>query len=117
MRGIVKRGNPQDAYQRDVKVEIFGHASANTGNLALRARAHQAFTGQHGAHPLAAIGTEIRVILNDFAAIVAVHNNLHPYEDTPDCGKKFPPSLRWMRLLVGAVGIPKMPSRRIRRRG
>src|SRR5437763_8678353 len=66
--------HPDEADQRDVKIEVFREAKANPGNSTAVTWTHQALPPRWGAgHTFAAISAKIGVVLNDLAAIVAIH--------------------------------------------
>src|SRR5207249_6273025 len=48
-------------------------AHADAGDFAAFPRSHQALSGQNAAHARATVGTNVRVILNVLAAVIAVH--------------------------------------------
>lgn len=83
---------PNDPDQGDVNVEVLGETGADTCDFAPDARTDEAFTGYDRANALAAVGAVDGIFLNDFSAVVAVHNQLLRsclFNDTAFAEKKF----------------------------
>lgn len=64
---------PQHANQGYVEIEVLGEARADARNFPSRLWTDEPTTTLYRTDPLAAIGAKISVILNDFAAVVAIH--------------------------------------------
>jgi hypothetical protein len=69
-----RRDQPYNPHQGDVQIEVFGHSGAHAGNFAARARADKPLASYDCAYSLAAVRAMRRIILNDFAAVIAVHS-------------------------------------------
>src|SRR5437870_1755004 len=75
--------HPDQPDKSNVEVEEFRQPESHPGNLPAGDEAHQPNPGYGRSHPPAAIGAKIGVFLNDFSAIVAVHES---------------PSIRWSTI-------------------
>ena len=64
---------PDQADQCHVQIQIFGDASSDTGDFAVLPRTNEAFAGGYSADPNSTIGTDVGIVLNDFATVVAIH--------------------------------------------
>src|SRR5439155_23195415 len=96
---------PQQADQRDIKIEVLCEAGAHPGNFSVGPWPYQLFAREHGADSLSAVGTHIGIILDHFAAVVAVHNFASTYDDTANRPKSSLPSA----CLFGG-GVPARPT-------
>src|ERR1700756_3607004 len=66
---------PQHAHQRHVEVKVLRQPGTDASNLSVDAGTHKALAGAHRSHALAAIGTQVSVVLDHFAAVVAIHGS------------------------------------------
>src|SRR5207237_6024138 len=75
--------HPDQPDKSNVEVEEFRQPESHPGDLPAGDGAHQSYPGYGRPHPPAAIGAKIGVFLNDFSAIVAIHES---------------PSIRWSTI-------------------
>src|SRR5580704_1715166 len=66
---------PQHAHQRDIEIEVFRQSGTYASDLPVRPRSHEPLAGAHCPNALAAIGAEIGVVLDDLAAVIAIHDS------------------------------------------
>src|SRR5208282_2711830 len=69
---------PHQAHYSHVNVEIFGETQADARNLAPLLGPHETLARHRRSYSNPAIGTDRRVVLNHFAAVVAVHESALP---------------------------------------
>ena len=85
----------------DIDVKILGETKADACDLASLPRPHQPLAGYRNTHANAAIGANRRVVLNHFAAIVAVHSvpSTVPSTRIHDCSPKVDLHSRYASLM------------------
>src|SRR5437773_792870 len=64
---------PYNADQGHVESEILREPQTNSGDFASMAWPHQTLPGNYTSHILAAVSAMPRILLNDFAAVIAIH--------------------------------------------
>src|SRR5580700_3129496 len=79
---------PEDAHQRSVELKIVRQSGTNTADFAVGARAHQLLRNGRNPHQNAAVRAIARVISDNFAASIAIHD-CPPVYDTTDAPGKF----------------------------
>src|SRR5580698_7448712 len=104
---------PNQAYQGDVEVKVLGESGAHTGNLPVRTWTHQPLSRRYRTYSDATISADIRVVLYNLPAIIAIHG-LPP--DTANF--IYAAAIFEVSILLSPIGISQVPVSvlRLRRR-
>src|SRR5580700_3934182 len=70
-----RRNQPNQAYQGYIQIKVLSESGADPRDSAVGARTYQTLARHGAADSPSAIGTMAGIVLDNFAAIVAVHVN------------------------------------------